>query len=193
MTPIVLRLRPRVRRSVLSSPVQSSVPDCWGPALSRSAPSRLPSPALADQTLMVSDNARVDCIASSRDLTRISLVGDEIASVSKLQTGNPERGFLGRQRAAARRHLCLGARRLHAEAAVVLRDLEEGLCLQICLPVEQSGSPAGIRRQPGDRRRQARRDAHRRRRQIRRSKRSSWSRRCIRAASPMATGCGSLS
>ena len=51
------------------------------------------TPALADQTLMASDNSRVDCIASSRDLTRISLVGDEIASVSKLQTGNPSEDF----------------------------------------------------------------------------------------------------
>jgi conjugal transfer pilus assembly protein TraK len=51
------------------------------------------TPALADQTLMASDNSRVDCIASSRDLTRISLVGDEIASVSKLQTGNPNEDF----------------------------------------------------------------------------------------------------
>lgn len=51
------------------------------------------SPAYADQTVMASDNARVDCIASSRDLTRISLVGDEIASVSKLQTGNPTEDF----------------------------------------------------------------------------------------------------
>jgi conjugal transfer pilus assembly protein TraK len=53
----------------------------------------LATPALADQTLMASDNARVDCIASLRDLTRISLVGDEIASVSKLQTGNPSEDF----------------------------------------------------------------------------------------------------
>ena len=50
-------------------------------------------PAYADQTLMASDNARIDCIASSRDLTRISLVGDEIASVSKLQTGNASEDF----------------------------------------------------------------------------------------------------
>jgi conjugal transfer pilus assembly protein TraK len=53
----------------------------------------LASPALADQTVMASDNSRVDCIASSRDLTRISLVGDEIASVSKLQTGNLSEDF----------------------------------------------------------------------------------------------------
>jgi conjugal transfer pilus assembly protein TraK len=43
--------------------------------------------------VMASDNARIDCIASMRDLTRISLVGDEIASVSKLQTGNPSEDF----------------------------------------------------------------------------------------------------
>ena len=53
----------------------------------------LSSPAFADQTLMASDNSRIDCIASSRDLTRISLVGDEIASVSKLQTGNSAEDF----------------------------------------------------------------------------------------------------
>ena len=53
----------------------------------------LATPAFADQTLMASDNSRVDCVASSRDLTRISLVGDEIASVSKLQTGNPSEDF----------------------------------------------------------------------------------------------------
>ena len=53
----------------------------------------LATPALADQTLLASDNARVDCIASARDLTRISLVGDEIASVSKLQSGNPSEDF----------------------------------------------------------------------------------------------------
>lgn len=53
----------------------------------------LAAPAHADQTVMAADNSRVDCIASSRDLTRISLVGDEIASVSKLQTGNPNEDF----------------------------------------------------------------------------------------------------
>ena len=47
------------------------------------------SPALADQTVPVSDNARVECVASQKDLTRISLVGDEFASVSKVQPSNP--------------------------------------------------------------------------------------------------------
>lgn len=47
------------------------------------------APAHADQALTVEDNAGVDCIASSKDLTRISLVGDEFASVSKAAVANP--------------------------------------------------------------------------------------------------------
>ena len=31
------------------------------------------SPARADQTVMVEDNSRVECIASQKDLTRVSL------------------------------------------------------------------------------------------------------------------------
>ena len=34
-------------------------------------------PAWADQTVMASDSAQVDCMASAKDLTRISLVEDE--------------------------------------------------------------------------------------------------------------------
>lgn len=48
----------------------------------------LVTPARADQTLMVADNSTVNCKASAKDLTRISLVGDEFASVSKIATGN---------------------------------------------------------------------------------------------------------
>ena len=47
------------------------------------------APAHADQALNVEDNSRVDCTASRNDLTRISLVGDQFASVSKMQPGNP--------------------------------------------------------------------------------------------------------
>jgi len=47
------------------------------------------APARADQTIMASDSAQVDCAASAKDLTRISLVEDEFASVSKISTGNP--------------------------------------------------------------------------------------------------------
>lgn len=51
------------------------------------------APAWADQTVMASDSSQVDCTASARDLTRISLVEDEFASVSKIATGNPTDDF----------------------------------------------------------------------------------------------------
>ena len=50
-------------------------------------------PAWADQTVMASDGSQVDCAASAKDLTRISLVEDEFASVSQISTGNPADGF----------------------------------------------------------------------------------------------------
>ena len=50
-------------------------------------------PAWADQTIMASDSAQVDCTASAKDLTRISLVEDEFASVSKISTGNSQDDF----------------------------------------------------------------------------------------------------
>lgn len=53
------------------------------------------APAFAsnDQTLMAADGAQVACRASAKDLTRISLVEDEFASVSKISTGNPSDDF----------------------------------------------------------------------------------------------------
>src|SRR3546814_16291133 len=39
--------------------------------------------ARADETVMVEDNSRVACVASEKDLTRNSLIGDEFASVSR--------------------------------------------------------------------------------------------------------------
>src|SRR3546814_9454744 len=45
--------------------------------------------ARADEPVMVEDNSRVACVASEKDLTRISLIGDEFASVSKVQPTNP--------------------------------------------------------------------------------------------------------
>lgn len=53
----------------------------------------LAAPAWADQTVMAADGSRVDCTASSRDLTRFSLVEDQFASVSKVSTGNPGDDF----------------------------------------------------------------------------------------------------
>lgn len=53
----------------------------------------LPHPALADQTLLVADNGQVQCEASLKDLTRISLKDDQFASVSKVSAGNPSEDF----------------------------------------------------------------------------------------------------
>jgi conjugal transfer pilus assembly protein TraK len=39
------------------------------------------------------DNGTVACVASAKDLTRISLAGDQFASVSKISTGNPAEDF----------------------------------------------------------------------------------------------------
>ena len=53
----------------------------------------LASPALADQNVLAADNGTVPCVASAKDLTRISLAGDQFASVSKITTGNPAEDF----------------------------------------------------------------------------------------------------
>ena len=50
-------------------------------------------PAFADQFKMAADNARVDCTASRHELTRISLIGDQIAAVSKVSAGGPYNDF----------------------------------------------------------------------------------------------------
>lgn len=50
-------------------------------------------PAFADQYRMAGDNARVECVASKKDLTRISLVGDQFASLNKVATGVPYNDF----------------------------------------------------------------------------------------------------
>jgi conjugal transfer pilus assembly protein TraK len=51
------------------------------------------APAHADQTVLARDNGQVDCVASAKDLTRISLNGDQFASVSKISTGVPTEDF----------------------------------------------------------------------------------------------------
>ena len=53
----------------------------------------LAGPALADQSIPAVDNGTVACVASAKDLTRISLAGDQFASVSKISTGNPAEDF----------------------------------------------------------------------------------------------------
>lgn len=52
-----------------------------------------PAHAATDQNLVAADGAQVTCTASAKDLTRISLVGDEFAAVSKIKTGNPTDDF----------------------------------------------------------------------------------------------------
>lgn len=47
----------------------------------------LATPALADETLLASDNSEVACTISKSGLTRVSLKDDRFASVSKLTTG----------------------------------------------------------------------------------------------------------
>lgn len=66
---------------------------CIGTGLVGLAILLVAEPAWADQTIMASDSAQVDCAASAKDLTRISLVEDEFASVSKISTGNPTDDF----------------------------------------------------------------------------------------------------
>jgi conjugal transfer pilus assembly protein TraK len=51
------------------------------------------APAFANQYRMAADNARIECTASKKDLTRISLVGDQFGSVSKVATGVPYNDF----------------------------------------------------------------------------------------------------
>ena len=51
----------------------------------------LASPALADQNVMAADNGTVSCVASAKDLTRISLAGDQFASVSKITAAQKPR------------------------------------------------------------------------------------------------------
>ena len=51
------------------------------------------TPAFADQFVETADNGEVRCSISSRELTRISLVGDAFASVSKITTGDPTSDF----------------------------------------------------------------------------------------------------
>lgn len=50
-------------------------------------------PARADQTLVAADNGTVACTASRKELTRINLIGDQFASVSKVSTGVPYNDF----------------------------------------------------------------------------------------------------
>jgi conjugal transfer pilus assembly protein TraK len=64
-----------------------------GMALIGAAIALAATPAWADQYRQAADNAQVDCVVSNHELTRISLVGDAFASVSKITTGYPYNDF----------------------------------------------------------------------------------------------------
>lgn len=51
------------------------------------------APALADQYRQAADSASIACTLSRRELTRIALIGDQFASVSKISSGTPFNDF----------------------------------------------------------------------------------------------------
>lgn len=51
------------------------------------------NPLYADQYKQTADGGAIDCIVSKRELTRVSLIGDQFASVSKISTGYPYNDF----------------------------------------------------------------------------------------------------
>lgn len=53
----------------------------------------LPVPALADQVIEAADNATIDCELSRGELSRIALIGDGFANVSKIASGYPYNDF----------------------------------------------------------------------------------------------------
>jgi conjugal transfer pilus assembly protein TraK len=53
----------------------------------------LPVPALADQVIEAADNATIDCELSRGELSRIALIEDGFANVSKIASGYPYNDF----------------------------------------------------------------------------------------------------
>jgi conjugal transfer pilus assembly protein TraK len=51
------------------------------------------TPALADQYKQAADSASIACTLSRNELTRIALIGDQFASVSKISSGTPFNDF----------------------------------------------------------------------------------------------------
>lgn len=79
--------------TILASRIDCMLGRMCGGSLAAVSCFALVTPASADQTVMASDSSQVDCEASASDLTRISLVEDAFASVSKISTGNPIEDF----------------------------------------------------------------------------------------------------
>lgn len=64
-----------------------------GFALIAAAIAMAAGPAFADEFVEAVDNGQVACTLSSRELTRIALIGDAFASVSKITSGSPLEDF----------------------------------------------------------------------------------------------------
>ena len=79
--------------TVLASRIDCILSRMCGATIAAISCVALVTPAWADETILASDSSQVDCHASASDLTRISLVEDEFASVSKISTGNPSEDF----------------------------------------------------------------------------------------------------
>ncbi len=79
--------------TVLASRIDCILSRTCGATIAAISCLALVTPAWADETILASDSSQVDCQASASDLTRISLVEDEFASVSKISTGNPNEDF----------------------------------------------------------------------------------------------------
>ena len=150
------------------------------------------APAWADQTVMASDSSQVDCTASAQGPDADQLGRRRVRlGFEDLHRKSVGR-FLGRQRARARGHLPVRARRLRPSGALLLRNEQARLCLQIRVPDRWRTGGPDVHLEPRDR--EGKRAAeHRSRlhRAVLRTRRSSWSRRCIRTASSMAMRCAS--
>ena len=64
-----------------------------GFALRAAAITMVAGPAAADEFVQAVDNGQIACTLSSRELTRIALVGDAFANVSKITSGSPLEDF----------------------------------------------------------------------------------------------------
>ena len=111
----------------------------------------LASPAFADQHLIAADNARVDCTASSSELTRISLIGDAFASVSKISTGYPYSDFTVTNE-PIRGDIYISVPQGYAPRSInFFATSKQGLCLQVRLRRRARRAAAGVRIEPGAR------------------------------------------
>ena len=109
-------------------------------------------PALADQYRMAGDNARVECVASKKDLTRISLVGDQFASLNKVATGVPYNDF-SVVNEPVRGDIYLSVPETYAAKTInFFATSKKGYVYKFACTVGPGRSAAGVRHQPRARR-----------------------------------------